>query len=200
MFYKIPLTLALCVILTGCGLSTSNNHLRTGQNRTLDPTTNVTYNGPSNTLQQHNSDHVQNGAFGYVHYTRKKGTNNALTGNHIPKIDYKALADIVTRLTLSLPTVYDAGTLVTDQYVLIGYQSDNPDREEAAQQVKAAALSVVPNYYKIYVSDAHNATADLARYKAYSSSSSAVHRWLPAMIEQMKQSPQGTGNSKGVAD
>jgi hypothetical protein len=186
------LGLALCLSLTGCGLSRSNNHLSSGLNRMQDPTTNVTYKGPTKAIQTHNPEKVKEGAFGYVHYTRKPGATNALDSKYIPKVDYQALADITTRLSLTLPTIYDVGTLVTDQYVLIGYKTDNPNREEAAQQVKATALSVVPNYYKVYISDEPNISKEIARFKNFASSMPDVHRWLPAMIKQMKKSPQGT--------
>jgi hypothetical protein len=157
-----------------------------------DPTTNVTYRGPAKPIQTHEQDKVEKGAFGYVHYTRKPGATNALDAKHIPKVDYQALADLTTRLALTLPTIYDVGTLVTDQYVLIGYKTDNTNRQEAAHQVKATALAVVPNYYKVYISDEPNISKEIARYKNFSSSTPDVHRWLPAMIAQMKKSPQGT--------
>ncbi|WEG13773.1 YhcN/YlaJ family sporulation lipoprotein [Pullulanibacillus sp. KACC 23026] len=177
----VILGLILTVTLSGCGLSTHNNHLAVDSGRMQDPTTDVTYSGPSPVIQTHEAEDLEKGAFGYIHYSRKPGSENALSSKHIPKTDYQALADIVTRLTLTLPTIYDVGTLVTDQYILIGYKTDNPNREEAAGQVRATARAAVPTYYKIYISDAHNAAADIARYKDYTASSSNSHRLLAAI-------------------
>jgi hypothetical protein len=190
--WRSLLGFALCLSLSGCGLSPTNNHHSSGLNRMQDPTTDVTYRGPAKPIQTHAPDKVEKGAFGYVHYTRKPGATNALDAKHIPKVDYQALADLTTRLELTLPTIYDVGTLVTDQYVLIGYKTDNSNRQEAAQQVKATALAVVPNYYKVYISDEPNISKEIARFKNFSSSAPDVHRWLPSMISQMKKSPQGT--------
>jgi len=190
------LSLTLFLSLTGCGLSPTNNHHSNGLTRMQDPTTNVTYTGPAKAIQTHDSEKVKKGAFGYVHYTRKAGAANALDSKHIPKVDYQALADITTRLLLTLPTIYDVGTLVTDQYVLVGYKTDNSNRDEAAQQVKRTASAVVPTYYKVYISDEPNISQEIARYKNFASSTPDVHRWLPSMINQMKQAPQGTSENK----
>ncbi|GGE48514.1 hypothetical protein GCM10011391_29160 [Pullulanibacillus camelliae] len=185
-------------LATGCHLDTKNNHSSSGLNRMQDPTEDVTYKGPSHTIQNHSATNAAEGQFGYVHYSRKKGDEHALTAQHIPKTDYQALSDIITRQALTLPDIYDAGTLVTDEYVLIGYKTSNKDREQSASQVRQAALAVVPNYYKVVVSDEANATSDIARFKDFNARTSNVHHWLQAQINQMKKAPQGYAKQKNI--
>jgi hypothetical protein len=187
---------AMVFVTAGCGVDTHNNHQSQGLSRMQDPTQDVTYKGPSKKIkQQSNSDIVQ-GTFGHTHYTRKPGRENVLDARHIPKTDYQALSDIVTRLELTLPDVYDVGTLVTDEYILIAYKTTNHNRNEAAEQVKRTALSVVPNYYKVYISDQPFAQTEIANYKDLGVTTARVHQWLPHLIKRMKEAPQGTSAPK----
>lgn len=187
----IAAALMTVLALSGCGLDTRNNHHSSGLNRMPDPTQDVTYKGPSKNIQKNSESDARIGAFGFMHYSRKPGREYALSVDHLPKTDYQALADIITRLELSLPDIYDVGTLVTDQYVLIAYKTSNNNRQEAAQQVKRTALSVVPNYYKVYISDLPFAQQDIANYKDLSANTPRVHQWLEHVINRMKEAPQG---------
>lgn len=188
----ITATCCLMLIASGCGIDTHNNHQSQGLNRMQDPTQEVTYKGPSKNIQQHSNFDAARGSFGHTHYTRKPGRAYALDPKHIPKVDYQALSDIITRLELTLPEIYDVGTLVTDEYVLIGYKTSNDNRNEAAQQVKRTAISVVPNYYKIYISDQPYAQTEIANFKDLTVSTPRVHQWLDHLINRMKEAPQGT--------
>ncbi|GGH75164.1 hypothetical protein JOD43_000581 [Pullulanibacillus pueri] len=195
---KKLLITALMTVLTvaGCGLDTHNNHNSSGLKRMQDPTEDVTYKGPSQNIKSHEESDAADGQFGFVHYSRKQGDEHALTAQHMPKMDYKATADIITRQELSLPDIYDAATLVTDEYVLIGYKTTNENRDESASQVRQAALAVIPNYYKVVISDADYASSDIARYKDFNSKTTGVQSWLQNMIDEMQKSPQGYANKK----
>lgn len=50
-------------------------------------------------------------------------------------------------------------TLVTDEEVLVVYDTNAKDRTETADQVKRTAMSVVPRYYHVYVSDDYQTLA-----------------------------------------
>ena len=191
------LCLAGLFTFTGCaGIDTQNNRDDKGLSRMQDPVQDITYNGPSKNIQTHSEDDVNRGEFGHTHYSRKPGKDYALDAAHLPKTDYQALSDIITRLELTLPDIYDVGTLVTDQYVLIAYKTSSSNRELAAQQVKRTALSVVPNYYKVYISDEPFAQTDIANFKDLDVSTPRVHQWIVNLISQMKKSPQGTTSAK----
>ena len=188
---------AILLFLSGCaGLDHKENQDDQGLSRMQDPVRDVTYNGPPKNIQNNSPSENARGEFGHTHYSRKPGRDHALDVQHIPKTDYQALSDIITRVELSLPDIYDVGTLVTDQYVLIAYKTTNDNRVEAAEQVKRTALSVVPNYYKVYVSDERFAQTDIANFKNLDVSTPRVHQWLENLIKQMKQSPQGTTSPK----
>ena len=188
---RLLILMIAALMLTGCKIDTKNNHQSSGLNRMQDPTEEVTYKGPSKDIKQHEASDAADGQFGFVHYSRKQGGEYALTSEHIPEVDYKALADIISRQALALPDIYDAATLVTDEYVLIGYKTTNQNREEAATQVRQSAFAVIPNYYHVVVSDADNISADIARYKEFNANTTGVHDWLQNMIERMQKSPQG---------
>lgn len=186
----------LVLTLSGCGIDTHNNHNSKGLERMQDPTEDVTYTGPSKNIKQQSDFDAARGSFGHTHYTRKPGAAYTLDARHLPKTDYQALSDIVTRLELTLPDIYDVGTLVTDQYILIGYKTTNDNRNEAAEQVKRTALSVVPNYYKVYISDQPFAQTDIANYKNLTVKTPQVHQTIEHLINRMKESPQGTSSPK----
>lgn len=183
--------ITITLIMSGCQ-NLNNGQVResVNENQDQDPTRDVTYNTPEQ-LQQQSQQEIDNGNFGYVHYARNEGETNALDSGNIPKLDKKSLADMITRVELSMPEIHDVATLVTDQYVLIGYKTTNDDEQEAATQVKTSALSVVPNYYKIYISDAGDAQERISRFKDLNSTRENVGNWLNDMINEMKSQPQG---------
>ncbi|TCP19134.1 sporulation lipoprotein YhcN/YlaJ [Scopulibacillus darangshiensis] len=191
----IPASLLIALSITGCKAPFSDEPTR---EKSQDPIEDITYSGPPHTTQKLSKDNLDIGSFGYVHYKRKQGAGNAVQQHDIPKIDNRELADIISRLELSLPNIYEVGTLVTDQYVLIGYQSDLKDKKQAASQVKMTALSVVPNYYKVYISDAFDAIERISRYKDLTVQTPRVHKSLQHMINEMKKSPQGNITKNNV--
>lgn len=191
----VPMLLIFALTITSCKapFSDDNAHQKSQQ-----PITDITYTGPPDKTQKHSKSNLDNGAFGYIHYQRKAGTNNALTHDHIPKIDNKELADVITRLELSLPNIYDVGTLATDEYILIGYQTDLNDKKLAASQVKSTAIATVPNYYKVYISDASDAIERISRFKDLSVQTPSVHLSIENMVKEMKKSPQGNITKNNV--
>lgn len=59
---------------------------------------------------------------------------------------------MITSMTVKLPDVTNAATLVTDDEVFVVYRANTTDPKLVADQVYKAALSIVPRYYKAYVS------------------------------------------------
>ena len=68
-------------------------------------------------------------------------------------LDREQLAKVISNIIVQLPNINDASVLVTDEEVLVVYDTDSKNREKTADQVKRSALSAVPRYYHVYVSD-----------------------------------------------
>ncbi|MFD1708642.1 YhcN/YlaJ family sporulation lipoprotein [Siminovitchia sediminis] len=71
-------------------------------------------------------------------------------------INREKTAGMISKMVVALPNVHETSVVVTDAEVLISYkidQADNKSRFETADQVKKTAMSVVPRWYHVYVSD-----------------------------------------------
>ncbi|RBW71283.1 YhcN/YlaJ family sporulation lipoprotein [Bacillus taeanensis] len=133
--------------------------------------------------------------FGYVRL--QKNENDSTQQGVIGAIDRDAVADMITRMAVNLPNVNEAATLVTDDKVLIGYQTDAEGRFETADQVKKTALSVIPRYYHVYVSDDDTVISDIERFQNLTTRTNNIDSYLQSTIQKMKQSPQGEKVSDG---
>lgn len=141
------------------------------------------------------NENVRNGNdsnthFGYVRQQRTEDMsyrNNSFT----PQIDREEVADAISKLTIQLPNVQDAATLVTDEEVLVVYQTDSKDRFETADQVKKTALSVVPRYFHVYVSDDPNMVRQIERFGRLDTNTRNIEKMMEQTIQDMKKSPQG---------
>lgn len=185
---RLTISLIIMVLLTGCKAPfTEHRSAQQGQ----DPVSDISYKGPSHHVKHSSPNALYSGQFGYVHYKRHPNATQSVQHHDIPKIDPNELADMITRLAVSLHDIYEAGTLVTDHDILIGYRTTQKNRQQAASQVKMAAQAVVPVYYHIYVSDAPNAISDIARYKNSTVHTPRVQKSIDFMIRQMEKSPQG---------
>ncbi|GIN19825.1 MAG TPA: sporulation protein [Bacillus bacterium] len=71
-------------------------------------------------------------------------------------IDREKTARTISKMTVALPNVLDSSVVVTDSEVLISYklsETDDKTRFETADQVKKTAMSAVPRWYHVYVTD-----------------------------------------------
>lgn len=129
--------------------------------------------------------------YGFVRHQKSPLMN---TGNntHYAALDREQLANIISRYSTGLPNVNDVATLVTDQEVLVAYRTDAKDRNLAADQVKRTAMSVVPRYYHVYVTDNTNLIKDVQNLASLDSTSRNARGQVNYLIKQMKKSPQGT--------
>ncbi|MFC0469633.1 YhcN/YlaJ family sporulation lipoprotein [Halalkalibacter kiskunsagensis] len=132
--------------------------------------------------------------FGYSRYERDHIVQNGRQ-DAIPVIDRDRLSDAVTRMVLTNDVVNEAGALVTDKYVLVAYDAQADNREFVADQVKRSALSIIPRYYEVYISDNHDHFDEIERFQNLSSANSDLEGTLEQTIQEMKQeSPQGEYN------
>ncbi|MDT8858648.1 YhcN/YlaJ family sporulation lipoprotein [Alkalihalobacillus sp. MEB130] len=179
--------LATMMLVTGCQLPE--------QGQTLQRTSNYDShqpNGGYSPINQVNATDDYN-HFGYSRYEREL----VMRGNQevIPVIDRERLSDAVTRMVLTNDVISEAGTLVTDKYVLVAYDAQADNREYVADQVKRSALSIVPRYYEVYISDNHDHFDEIERFQHLTSATSDIERTIEQTIQMMQlESPQGQYN------
>jgi hypothetical protein len=145
--------------------------------------------------------------FGYVRHQKSPIAGEQMSNNHYTAIDREKLADAISTNVIALPNVQDAATLVTDEEVLIIYETDSTNRHLTADQVKKSAMAFVPRWYHVYVSD-NPRLRDLANsYAQLDSDSRNAENGINKLIKEMIKSPQGkdikteenaNGETKGV--
>jgi Sporulation lipoprotein YhcN/YlaJ (Spore_YhcN_YlaJ) len=145
--------------------------------------------------------------FGYVRHQRSPIAGEQMSNNHYTAIDREKLADAISTNVIALPNVQDAATLVTDEEVLIIYETDSTNLHLTADQVKKSAMAFVPRWYHVYVSDNPH-LRDLANsYAQLDSDSRNAGNGINKLIKEMLKSPQGkdikteenaNGETKGV--
>jgi hypothetical protein len=141
----------------------------------------------------------KNGAnFGFVRH-QKSPVPQDVNGNEQRPVgmDREQIANIISRLCTGLPNVTDVATLVTDDEVLVAYQTDSKNRFETADQVKRTAVSVVPRYYHVYVSDNPRMIQSIERFGNLDANSRDIQSIINAQIKEMLKSPQGRKLSDG---
>ncbi|WLR55726.1 YhcN/YlaJ family sporulation lipoprotein [Mesobacillus subterraneus] len=135
--------------------------------------------------------------FGYVRH-QKTGVmgaddmNNAYTA-----IDREQIADMISRFSLMAQNVDDVSTLVTDEEVLIVYETDSENRDQTADQVKRMAMSVVPRWFHVYVSDDTTLRNEVENFASLDTDSRDVDDLVDGVVKQMLKSPQGRDMTTG---
>ncbi|TDL78681.1 YhcN/YlaJ family sporulation lipoprotein [Peribacillus frigoritolerans] len=185
---KIAFTASLIgmIIMTGCQNTASENEL---------------FEDNGNTVNVNNENGIKNGkdtnsGFGYVRHVK----NNLAQENDydkVPQVDYEKTANAISSLIVQLPNIQDVATLVTDEEVLIAYQSDTKNRNETADQVKKTAISVVPRYYHVYLSDDPEMIKQVEGYSGLDPESRDIDQIINNTIKEMLKSPQGRKLNKG---
>jgi len=131
----------------------------------------------------------------FTQYGFQRNTNQTATQDGgIPGYsvyDRSLLAESISEMAAILQDVNDVGVLVTDQHVLIVYDSPSPDREAVADQVKQTAMSVVPAYYDVYVADDISLIDEIERFKGQSSRDQTHLKTLHQTIDALEEYPQG---------
>ncbi|MDX8365941.1 YhcN/YlaJ family sporulation lipoprotein [Cytobacillus sp. IB215665] len=130
--------------------------------------------------------------YGYVRHQKNPIPGKDTTYDQMAKLDKEQAADVIGKLCTQLPNVSDVATLVTDEEVLIAYQTESDDRDLTAEQVKRTATSVVPGYYDIIVADNLEISKEIERYGALDASNSRIDQSLKETIKKMLTYPQGT--------
>jgi ribosomal protein S17E len=129
--------------------------------------------------------------YGFVRHQKSPIQGDRGGTQHYSAIDREQVANIISQLSTDIPNVNDVATLVTDQEVLVSYSTNSKDRNLTADQVKRTAMSVVPRYYHVYVSDNTNLMRDVENLANLDSTSKNARNLVNGLVKQMKKSPQG---------
>ncbi|WP_075982776.1 YhcN/YlaJ family sporulation lipoprotein [Bacillus massilinigeriensis] len=192
---KSLITVAICGIaaLSGCQNNNDDNS-KAGIYKRSGNTINVNDNRAELYNEGHN-DVTED--FGYTRHQRSPVQGENTSNKHYASIDREKMSDIIGKYATDVPNVDDVSTLVTDEEVLIIYSTDTKDRSKTADQVKRTAMSVVPRWYHVYVSDNPNLRKDVESYAQLDSDSKNVDAAIDRIIQQMQKSPQGKKMNNG---
>ncbi len=191
--YTIISGLIALTALTGCGASNDNAGVYHKSGNTINRIDqNELYNKNS---VKNNGKEMTN--FGYVRHQKNPVPGGANVYSNMPAMDREKIADLISKICTTIPNVNDVGTLVTDEEVLVAYDTNSKDRNLTADQVKRAALSVVPRYFHAYVSDDPDMMRQIERFGTLDSDSRNVDQIITSTIQQMIKSPQGYKVSDG---
>jgi len=197
------LTIGVCSI---CLLSACQNENMATKDIYEESGNTINVNNDRSELYQHGTNRNINEDFGYVRHQKSPIMGENVSDDHYTAIDREKLADTISKYCTDLPNVQDAATLVTDQQALIIYDTDTKDRNLTADQVKKTAMSIVPRFYHVYVSDQTELRNLMESYSYLDSDSRNAQEGIQSLIQKMKKSPQGNpvvqeenanGESKG---
>src|SRR5699024_8962036 len=141
---KWLLILTIIFVIAGCSQlndQPNNDSERAQVAEELDPTR----------YQETTVDEVLHKQLEYVKYTREQVEKEA---TREVRIEREKMADMITRIILQNKAFDEVATLVTDEDVLSAYQvNDKIDGDNAAEIARKSAMSVLPRYFEIIVSD-----------------------------------------------
>nr|WP_087993328.1 YhcN/YlaJ family sporulation lipoprotein [Bacillus subtilis] len=179
---------SLCLLtglLSGCGGAGFDNAEQNAQNQTQNQTRPIHVSDRNEAFNRHD----KNEQFGYVRYQKEQFDGEQ---QQAPVMNRKETAHMISSLTVQLPHIQEAATLVTDQEALVVYKTDSKNRELTADQVKKTATSVIPRYYHVYISDNPNHMQSIENDSHIGSGSRNIRENMSRTIEEMKTSPQGS--------
>jgi hypothetical protein len=193
----LAFSIGAVVSLTGCAQMAEDNNngdLYRRNGNTINVTDrNDLYNVEG--VPNGNDSRLNN--FGYVRHQKSPIMGDRTSYGALPTLNRERVADLISKLCVQLPNVNDAATLVTDEEVLIAYDTDTKNRLETADQVKKTALSVVPRYYHVYVADDPRMIKEIERFGRLDSNSQNIDQILDTTIKDMLKYPQGRKLSDG---
>ncbi|MEC2159015.1 YhcN/YlaJ family sporulation lipoprotein [Virgibacillus halodenitrificans] len=169
-------------VITGCANNDNAMNDREDIVNEMDPSTEL----------QAPRDQELNDRLGYVRYTKDQ-LENSDEINHTAKMDRTEMANMITKMILRSDNFNEVATLVTDKEVLIAYElKPEAQKEYASDIAKKTAMSVMPRYFEIYVSDNENLIQDIhSLHNSNSSERNDFDNTIDTIIKEMKKSPQG---------
>ncbi|MEH7251978.1 YhcN/YlaJ family sporulation lipoprotein [Neobacillus niacini] len=192
---KWSIIIGFCLLLfaTGCSKDMANRDVyeESGDTINVNNKREELYNEGGSQGVRNVSDN-----YGFVRHQKSPIQNDRGGMEHYSAINREQVANIISQFSTDIPNVNDVATLVTDQEVLIAYSSDTKDRNQTADQVKKTAMSVVPRFYHVYVTDDKNLMRDVENLANMDSTSKNARNSVDSLVKQMKKSPQGNRMSE----
>ena len=177
----IPGLLLTFTIIAGCA---ANDNAMDERNQHIDEL------DPAREIQAPADDELNN-KLGYVRYTKDQLDNDA-ERNHAVTMDRTQMANMITRIILRNDGFNEVATLVTDQEVLIAYDKDEDlDEDNAADIAKKTAVSIMPGYFDVYVSDNDSLIRDIHSLHNSTTTNKNYDNTIDTIINEMKNSSQG---------
>lgn len=158
------------------------------------------YQESGNTLNRDNRHDLYNPSnnnnnFGFVREVKSPVPGETANFNRNDTIDREKIASMISKMTIDLPNVLDSSVVVTDEEVLIAYklsETDKKSRFETADQVKRTAMSAVPRWYHVYVTDAPALRQYVENIASMNPNSANIEKTIRQTVRMMKESsPQG---------
>lgn len=175
------LLLSTLLIMSACG---TNQEADSEQEQILNELDPAKDDGSRSSYEKENR-------LGFVHYTKDQ-LDNDNEDNHAATIDRHKMADMISRIILRNDGFNEVATLITDQEVLIAYgKNDDIDDKLAADIAKRSAVSAMPRFFKIYVSDNTGLIPDIQSLHNSNTQQGDYHNTVESLIKEMKKSPQG---------
>ncbi|MEN2768362.1 YhcN/YlaJ family sporulation lipoprotein [Ornithinibacillus xuwenensis] len=176
------------LILTGCAHTDSSSGEREQMLDELDPN------------RENKNANDMNDKLGYVNYTKDQ-INQDNEEHHSATINRREMADMIARMILRNEGFERVSTLVTDEEVLIAYEKNEALEEvEAADIASKTAVSVMPGYFDVYVSDNDVLIQDIQSLHNSSANNKDYDNTLDQIITEMKKSPQGIKHKEDIMD
>lgn len=163
------------LLLSGCGGGNNTQEQGIGINEQLNP---------NNQMEQPTNEEL-NERLGYVRFSRDEVNNTQ--EDHAMTMDRTEVAQMITRTILRNEDFEEVATLVTDQEVLIAYERGELDTENAADIASKTAMSIVPRYYNIHVSDNASLMDDIQSLHNSRTDNRNYDNTIDQIIEQMNQ-------------
>ncbi|WP_171038136.1 YhcN/YlaJ family sporulation lipoprotein [Aquibacillus sediminis] len=177
----IPALLSSSLLVAGCGTNNQAQNEEFGGNEFDQP----------HRSNQHVDEEISS-KLGYVRYSKDEVDMDAEQNRNVLSIDRDQLADAISKMVLQYDDFDNVATLVTDDEVLVAYNKpDDLDREKAATMVRKTAMSVVPRFYHVYVSDKPVTFRDIQSLQNSNTMNDDYENALENIIDDMKESPQG---------
>ncbi|MDY0405231.1 YhcN/YlaJ family sporulation lipoprotein [Virgibacillus sp. 179-BFC.A HS] len=179
--YFIAVLIATAITIAGCN----------GTNHTVNEREKVENNLNPNKDNQTPVDPEVNHRVGFVNY--KKDQLQDRPGRHdVITIDRNQMADMISKQILRTENFDQVATLVTDEEVLIAYKkAEDADPHRAATTAKQTAMSIMPRYFDVYVSDNPTLIADLHSLHNATTKNKNYDNTVDKIIAEMQKSPQG---------
>jgi len=187
---KLFVTLSICLVITSTGCQTlmQNDSPIARENHDI---INMKNRSEGFNVINPDKNYHQIQRFGFVRHQRETALPQGGSNPNIAAYNPELLADAISKLAILVPDVHDVATLVTDKQVLVAYKTNSDNNFETADQVKRTAMSVVPRFFHVYVSDDPKMLTSIERFGSLSSTTKGVQDVLEHTIEEMLLSPQG---------